>query len=561
MNQTMNLFEPHDQSNQIGIQKSAALYARVSTVEQAEEGYSIDEQVNVLREWCEREGYTIYKEYVERGVSGKSIKGRPAIQQLLHDANHRCFDIVLVWKMNRLSRKSVDLLTIVDNLQHRGISFRSFTERHETETPSGQLQFQMMAAIAEFERANIAENVKMGMLARAKEGSWNGGQVLGYDVVSVPSDNRKRKLSNLEINEKEAYTVQKIFQWYIEGNGYKSIANRLNKEGHQTKKNKGFSINGVKTILSNPLYVGYIRYNVRRDWNTKGRRNINPNPILEKGNHKPIITREMWEKATSIMKGRSGKPNRIHGGEFPLTGIMKCPACGAGMVLGRTTNRNKDGTKRVLEYYVCGAWKNKGTAVCCSNGVRTHYADNYVLQKLFQLANNDVLIQHIIQNINQKNKEGSAPLQHEYATLKKSLDAIQMKKDKVLELYEEGVIIKNDLVSRLVSLNQEKEKLEERLFSIEQHIGKSGFQNIDFEMVKHVMQNFMVAYKESMTREQRKQLLHLLVHQITISETREIETIQIQLNKEVVRHFNIQEGENSSFYNEFSPSFSILINL
>ncbi|MFB1050664.1 recombinase family protein [Paraliobacillus sp. JSM ZJ581] len=91
------------------------MYARVSTVEQAEEGYSIDEQINVLREWCEREGYTIYNEYIDRGIRGKNIKGRPAIQQLLYDANQKCFDIVLVWKMNRLSRKSVDLLTIVDN--------------------------------------------------------------------------------------------------------------------------------------------------------------------------------------------------------------------------------------------------------------------------------------------------------------------------------------------------------------------------------------------------------------------------------------------------------------
>lgn len=560
-NHAMNLFDQLDPMSQAGTQKRAAIYARVSTTEQAEEGYSIDEQVRVLREMCEREGYIVYKEYVDRGISGKDIKGRPALQQLLYDAQHKSFDVVLVWKMNRLSRKLNDLMNIIEKLKTKNIAFRSYTERYETESPSGKLLFHMMGAIAEFERDNISQNVKMGMIARAKEGSWNGGQVLGYDVVSVPSDNRKRKTSKLVINEKEAQTVRKIFNLYIQGNGYKSIANRLNKEGYRTKKNKAFSINGVKTILSNPIYAGYIRYNVRRDWNEKRRNNINPNPVIVKGQHEPIITEEIWEKAKNIMKNRSGKPNRIHSGEFPLTGILKCPVCGAGMVLGRTTNRNKDGTKRVLEYYVCGAWKNKGTAVCHSNSVRTDYADKYVLQKLAELANNDVLIQRIVENINRKNKDGLTPLQQEYETLKKSLSTIQTKKDKVLGLYEDGVISKDDLVSRLSSLNHEKEQLEERLTPIEKQMVQGGIPNINFRVVKQVMQNFMTAYKEALTQEQRKQLLHLLIHQITISENRKIDTIQIQLNKEVVKHFTINGGENSSIVDEFSPPFSIFINL
>lgn len=79
--------------------------------------------------------------------------------------------------------------------------------------------------------------------------------------------------------------------------------------------------------------MGLIRYNVRRDWSEKRRNNINPDPVIEKGQHEPIITEEVREKTKSIMASRGGKPNRIHSGEFPLTGIMKCPACGSGMVL------------------------------------------------------------------------------------------------------------------------------------------------------------------------------------------------------------------------------------
>src|SRR5699024_7153428 len=309
--------------------KRVALYARVSTVEQAEEGYSIDEQLNLLREWCDHHGHIIHKEYVDRGISGKNISGRPAIQQLLHDATQGKFDIVLVWKMNRLSRKSVDLLTIVDQLQKRNIGFRYYTEQYETETPSRVLQFQIMAAIAKFERANIAENVKMEMIARAKE----------------RSNNRKGEVSKLYINEEEAIILRKIFDMYVNGHGYKAISNHLNKQGFKTKKNNPFSINGVKTILSNPVYAGYIRYNVRRDWSEKRRNNINPDPIIVPGQHEPIISLEVWEQAKANMEKRSRKPNRIHDGEFPLTGLLRCPVCDAGMVIGRTTNRLKDGRK------------------------------------------------------------------------------------------------------------------------------------------------------------------------------------------------------------------------
>lgn len=233
--------------------KRVAIYARVSTTEQAEEGYSIDEQTRILNEWCNQHGFKVYKEYVDRGISGKSITGRPALQQLLIDAKRKEFDIVLVWKMNRLARNILDLLKIVNLLEQKNIAFRSYSESYETATPSGKLQFHMMAAIAEFERGNIAENVKMGMLARAKEGSWNGGQVLGYDTVEVNSENKKRKQTKLVINENEAQTVRRIFELYTQGHGYKSIANKVNKEGHRSKKGGLFAINTIKTILTNPI--------------------------------------------------------------------------------------------------------------------------------------------------------------------------------------------------------------------------------------------------------------------------------------------------------------------
>ena len=537
--------------------KTVAIYARVSTIEQAEEGYSIDEQIRVLNKFCEREGYLVYDEYVDRGISGKNISGRPAIQRLLLDAEQKKFEVVLVWKMNRLARKSLDLMNIVEKLDSKNIAFRSYTERYETETSTGKLQFQLMAAIAEYERNNIAENVKMGMIARAKEGRWNGGQVLGYDVVEISSDNRKRKDTHLVINEREANTVQLIFQMYSSGHGYKSIANYINKKGYRTKKGKTFSLNAIKIIVTNPVYAGYIRYNVRKDWNEKRRNNINPNPIIQKGEHEPIISEEVWQIAQNVYQSRSCKPNRIHDGEFPLTGIMRCPACGAGMVISRTTNTLKDGTKRVLEYYVCGAWKNKGTLVCRSNGVRTEYADAFTLDKLQRLMHSDKLIKELVKSVNSRNGKIFAPIQKEFDMYAKQMNEAEQKLSKTFDAYTDELISKAMYVEKAKRLEGQIQELKELMEPLRKQLQGNTVKVVSYEMIKEVLLNFSKAFQNALTREQRKRLLHLLIHKITINEDRKIESIQLKLNNEVLKELKIGVDDSSS--DESSTSFSVLI--
>lgn len=514
--------------------KKVAIYARVSTTEQAEEGYSIDEQVRVLNEYCTKEGYEVFDEYIDRGISGKNITSRPAVQRLLVDAEYKAFDMVLVWKMNRLARKSLDLMSIVDKLNSKNIAFRSYTEKYETESPTGKLQFQMMAAIAEYERNNIAENVKMGMIARAKDGSWNGGQVLGYDVITVKSENKKKKQTRLEINMKEASTVRKIFELYTSGYGYKSIANQLNKNGYRTKKDKTFSLNAIKSIVTNPIYAGYIRYNVRRNWNEKRRNDINPDPVLVKGKHTAIITQQTWQTAQNIYKTRSVKPNRIHDGEFPLTGIMRCPQCDAGMVIGRTTNRLKSGEKRVLEYYVCGAWKNKGTVVCKSNGVRTEYADKYVLEKIETLLQSDTLINRIAEGINTKNTSLFAPLLKEKESYVTELERLENRLSKVWDAYTDELISKAEFALKQSEIQQKKLNLKSKLEPLENQLRLMQNTDVSYAQIKLVLASFAKAFEQTLTREQRKRLFHLLINRITISSERTIESIQLALNNEIL---------------------------
>ena len=516
--------------------KKVAIYCRVSTTEQAEEGYSIDEQNIKIREYCEREGHEIYNLYEDRGISGKNITNRPGIKQLLQDATENKFDLVIVWKLNRISRKLLDILNIVELLNKHNIAFRSLTENFETETPSGKLQLNIMGAIGEFERETIAENVKMGLLARAKEGRWNGGVVLGYDLVELNNEGKKRKNTVLKINEKEANTVRRIFELYSQGHGYKAVVNRVNKEGHKTKRNGEFAVSTVKEILQNPVYIGKIRYNVRQDWSKKRRNNINPNPILSDGIHEPIIDVETWNKVQVILKERSKKHNKVYDCEFPLTGILKCPVCGAGMTINRSTAKRKDGTRRINEYYSCGNWKNKGTAVCNSNSIRVEVADEYVLNKIMELINDESILRKVIDNINNNKSTKLKPILEQLEQINKDIEKLIDKKSKNIELFEDGILDKSELSTRVKSINDDIEKLKYREQELKQDLQLAEGDPIPFDIVNEVMKKFKEVFFEMSTSQQRKQLIHLLVSKITINKKREIDSIEIQINDDVITY-------------------------
>jgi len=400
----------------------------------------------------------------------------------------------------------------------------------------------------------------MGMLARAREGKWNGGQVLGYDLKDISTQGDKRKHTRLVINEKEAKIVKRIFELYIAGNGYKAIANRVNKEGHLGKRGKPFSISTIKTILENPVYIGMIRYDVRRNWTDKRRGDINPTPILEQGEHEPIISLLDWEKAQQILKNRSGKPNRVHGGIFPFTGVMKCPQCGSGMVVMRTVNKLKDGTRKTLEYYACGAWKNQGTSVCRSNTIRADKAESYIFERLQALATNKQLVKEVADQVNNKRSNHDEPLQQEHQALLKELEQAKRKKDKAMELYEEDIITKVDLQQRLIKVNEQIEQLELRLQPIKLQLQSLKVHTIDEATIQEVMANFQKAFKKAMTQEQQKHLVTLIIKEITLNKKREVDSIQIQFNNAVLNYLT-EQGADRSSADDLSAPFYVLFNL
>ena len=522
--------------------KLIAIYCRVSTEEQSENGYSIDEQERLLEEWCKKMGYVIYKCYSDRGISGKNIKDRPALKELLSDAKAGKFDMVISWKINRLSRKLEDVLKIVNLLEKNNITFKSYSEPFETDTPAGRMQFQMMALIGEFERGTIAQNVKMGMIAKAKSGNWCGGRVLGYDLVPNNSPEEEKKGKNkLEINEKEAEIVRFIFNEYSKGKGYKAITNKMNKLGYKTKKGNNFSVGSIRDILTNPVYIGEIRYNVRQNWSEKRRRNINPNPIRVKGKHEAIIDRELWDKVQLILESKKGKPSRIYDGEYPLTGILRCPKCRAGMVISRTTNTLADGTKKRIAYYCCGNWKNKGTSVCNSNTIRVDKANEYVFKKIEELVSNEAVIKAVVKNINKERKDKVKPAKRLLGDIDKELEKLDKRKRKIFEAYEDDILTKAEFQIRKDELNEKIRILEEEKKPLLNTISEDVSEEIPYEFIKDILKNFSKVLNSNVSREQQKKLLHMIISEITMNESREIESIKLNINDKLVEYL-VKEG-------------------
>lgn len=514
--------------------KRVAIYARVSTEEQAEHGYSIDAQKEALTQYCNLLNKEIVGEYVDAGISGKEMSKRLELQRLLHDAELGKFDEVLVWKFNRMSRNTKDLLEIVDKLKKNSVDFTSLSEKFDTSGPMGRFALQMLAAVGELERNTIVENVKLGLKQRARMGLHNGSRALGYNIVPQATNGRTGK-NDLVIVENEAVIVRNIFNWFCEGQGFKAIANKLNHDGYKTVKGKPFSICAIREIVDNPLYKGYVRYGKYEDWSEKRRKGKNANPIVVKGKHPAIVSETLWNKAAGIRGIRSETPAKVHNSNNILCSILRCPECDAPMVIGRSNTKLKNGTKRIYRYYCCSNFKNKGSSVCHSNSVPADKAEAYVLEQLIRFLGNPTLIQQVLDSIREKTEKNLQHHKDELAGIDSKLDEIGQRKSKLMDLYIDGCFDKEMLDKRMNELNTTADQLTRLRNSIKAE-GTVAVGDINADFVQKVLVNFKDVMDHS-TIEQKHLLLKLLIDKITVK-NKSVDKIYLKLGGELEEYIN-----------------------
>lgn len=418
-----------------------ALYVRVSTTSQLEEGYSIEEQKAKLESYCDIKDWHIYKIYTDGGFSGSTTE-RPALEQLINDANSKLFDTVLVYKLDRLSRSQKDTLYLIEDVfLKNNIEFVSLLENFDTSTPFGRAVIGLLSVFAQLEREQIKERMQLGKLGRAKSGKsmmWSKTSY-GYDY--------DKETGSLTVNEYEALAVKKIYSSYLAGMSITKLRDKINEE---YPKKPAWSYRTIRGILANPVYCGLNQY--------KGQ--------TFQGTHKAIISLVDFEQTQRELAKRQQTAKDLSNprpfqSKYMLSGLVQCGYCQAPLkvILGQI---RKDGTRfKRYECYQRHPRKTKGVTVyndnkkCNSGYYEMELLEHYVLTRISQLQNDPGKIQELF-------SDDTSPAVDKQA-IQKQIDSLTLKLSKLNDLYLDDRITLDELRSKSADFIKQRAKLEDEM--------------------------------------------------------------------------------------------------
>ena len=352
--------------------KKCYIYIRVSTAMQVD-GYSLEAQKERLTKFAAFQEMEVVREYCDAGKSGKSITGRPEFTRMLQDIaeSGEDIDFILVFKLSRFGRNAADVLNSLQYIQDYGVNLICVEDGIDSSKDSGKLTITVLSAVAEIERENILVQTMEGRKQKAREGKWNGGQApFGYTLDS--------KNSTLIVDPEEAEIVRLIFDKFVHTEmGADTICDYLNQHGYTKKRVRDqevshFTRSFLMRVLDNPVYTGKIAYGKSATEKVKGSRDEykrvrTDDYLLVDGLHDAIIDEEIWEAARQKRKRTGQRWVKTHSLEHEhiLSGIIKCPLCGAGMTgtVYRRHNKKTDEYKDTF-YYRCHHRKRADGKLC-----------------------------------------------------------------------------------------------------------------------------------------------------------------------------------------------------
>lgn len=406
----------------------AALYIRVSTLEQAQEGYSVGEQKERLIAYCKAKDWIIADIYVDGGYTGSNLN-RPGIQKLISETDK--FDLVLVYKLDRLSRSQRDTLYLIEEIfRPKGVDFISMQESFDTSTPFGKAMIGLLAVFAQLEREQIKERTWMGRVARAKTGLHHGG---GYIPIGYEYED-----GHLVINPYEAEQVRKIYKWYLAGASLKTITDRLQEAGYTNKYSSYTSWSSVRNILGNETYTGRLHFG----------------DVVVDHAHEAIISTEQFNAAQVLR----GKKQEQYGTAFQskhlLTGLIFCGHCGGRYYL-RNTGK--------YTYYACYSRTKQIKSMVKDPNCKNKIWKGSELEPIIDAKIRELLSSpQMAAEIAAARKPKPAPTGRN-AEVEKRLREIDKQIGKLMELYQHDDIPAELLGERINKLYNERTALETTL--------------------------------------------------------------------------------------------------
>lgn len=462
--------------------QSVGIYIRVSTQEQAQEGYSIEAQTTRLKSFCHAKNWNIHKIYTDGGFSGSNIN-RPAMQQLIEDINKKSINCVLVYKLDRLSRSQKDTLFLIEDLfLKNNVEFVSVNENFDTSTPFGRATIGMLSVFAQLEREQIKERSIMGRTERAKNGLWHGGgfRPFGYNYID----------GKLIVNDFEALQIREIYDLYLCNMSIYKITETMNQKYKQIEHEST-----IRNILTTSLYKGAIKWN----------------GVEYPGKHPAIIDEPTYEKvakkynSTKWQRYKESVPRPFQVKQL-LSSLMYCENCGARyFTKGNYSGRGEK--KRYYPYYYCysRAKTSKKFIIdpTCQNPVyAVEKLDLLIIEEIRKLSVDNKYLMKV------KNKDRKADNKH---IIEKQVENLDNQITRLLDLYQIGVVPAEEIRSRILPLQDKKNLLLEGIAA-----SKKEDALLTLPEVRTILKNADETFKNGSFLEKRNMIMSL-IKSITIN--------------------------------------------
>jgi len=350
-----------------------AIYTRVSTDNQAEKEFNSCEaqELKILSFINSQENMEVFKVYSDPGFTGANLN-RPALNELLEDIKRNKINLVISYKIDRLTRSPKDFYQLIELFEKYGVDFISVTERFDTSTPSGRLLRNIMLTFAQFERELTSERTMDKMLQSAQKGMWNGGVIpFGYKT-----ENKK-----LIIDEKAGKIIQDIYESYVLSRSIPKVYNELKDNEVKDRKGNIFTKTELDYILRNIVYTGKIKYAGK----------------VSQGLHKPIISEELFNLAQEIRAKRK-RIMKVYK-DYLLAGLMKCKECDSFMSPCHT-NKRKQGKIKRYYYYRCSKTFRRDWDSCGTRQVSADRLEDFVFGNLERISLDKQYIDSLIFRLN-----------------------------------------------------------------------------------------------------------------------------------------------------------------
>lgn len=418
--------------------KHIALYARVSTQEQAKEGYSIGEQSERLQSYCKAMNWKHFKLYVDAGYSGGNLN-RPALENMITEIEAGNVEKVVVYKLDRLSRSQKDTLNLIEDVfLARGVDFISMNENFDTSSPFGRAMVGILAVFAQLEREQIKERMTLGREGRAKEGKYHGGSryPIGYDYID----------GELVVNQLERLHILEIFDKYLQGASIRAIQQDFISKGYRHKYGD-YDRKVIKKILTSELYTGKVLFDGK--W--------------YQGIHEPIIDAATHEQAAALVNQRAedykGRRNRSGGYVSALGGLLYCGNCGARYCFFKAYRSSG----KIDSYYSCYSRKKLSAKMIkdanCKNPNFTEAELNaLVFGEIKKLALEPDKISEI--------STSTSGTDDRIKILHTEIEKIDSQRSRLMDLYAIGGYTLEEIQAKAEPLNDQKKKLAQEIESL-----------------------------------------------------------------------------------------------